>query len=101
MIAEARNVHAGHLTGLEDRHALGDFHWVPVDKHLDRIIGVGEVDSGPSDRSPRRRREIRGGVGLGLGRGGFRSLELRRGDNRSDLEESISRELRSSGSDDP
>lgn len=87
VVAEARDVHAGDLTGLENRHALGDFHRVPIHEHLDGVIRVREVDSSPADRSPRWWREIR--RRFGLGNRGFRSVELRCRDNGPDLEEKI------------
>ncbi len=96
MVAEARDVHAGHLAGLEHRHALGNLHRVPVHEDFDRVVRFREVDSGPGHRGPWRRGRL--GLRLGLGRRG-----LRGGDYGSDLEvgEEIPRELRGGGSHDP
>lgn len=80
MVAKSRNVNAGDLTGLQDRHALGDFDGVSVHENLDRIVGVGEVDSGAAD----------GGTGreLGLGGGGWLgALEVGGGGDHGPVEE--------------
>jgi hypothetical protein len=66
VVAEARDVHAGHLAGLEHRHALGNLHRVPVHEDFDRVVRFREVDSGPGHRGPWRRGRL--GLRLGLGR---------------------------------
>lgn len=63
MIAEPRDVDAGDGAGLQHGHSLGDLNGVAVDEDLDGVVGVGEVDAGPSNGGPR-------GVDLGLGGGG-------------------------------
>ncbi|PON83182.1 hypothetical protein TorRG33x02_210160 [Trema orientale] len=75
MVAEARDIDAGNLAGLEDSEALGNLDRVAIDEDLDSVFGVGEMDSGTGDRGPGR--EIWSGVGLGLGGGRLvRVLEL-------------------------
>ena len=82
VVAESRDIDAGDFAGLKDRHALWDFHGVPIDEHFDRVFRVGEMDSGSGHRgSGRRRRGIWSRVGLWLGLGG-RGLRSR--DNGSD-----------------
>jgi hypothetical protein len=72
MVAKPRDIHAGNLASLEDSHALWDFHRVSIDEHLDRFVRVSEFDSSTGDWGLWWRRGIRGGVRLGLSRGGLR-----------------------------
>lgn len=81
MVTEPRDVDPGDLARLEDRHALGDLHRVPVHEHLDRVLRVRQVDPGAGDGLPGR--ELRGGIGLSLGGGGLGALPLGRGPDRA------------------
>lgn len=64
MVAEARDVDAGDLAGLEDGEALGDLDGESVDRDFDGVIGGREVDAGATDRG---RRRFRCGGGRGFG----------------------------------
>ena len=50
VIAESRDIDVGNFVGLKDRHALWDFHEVPIDEHFDHVFRVGEMDLGSSHR---------------------------------------------------
>ena len=51
MVAKTRNVDAGDLAGLKDRHTLRDFNWISIYEDFGSVFRVGEVDSGPADGS--------------------------------------------------
>lgn len=56
VVAEARDINASDLAGLEHREPLGDPHGVPVDKHLERVLRVArQLDARPAHGLPRRR----------------------------------------------
>ena len=50
VVAESRDIDVGDFAGLKDRHALWDFHEVPIDEHFDHVFRVREMDSGSSHR---------------------------------------------------
>lgn len=78
MVAKTRNVDAGDLAGLKDRHTLRDFNWISIYEDFGSVFRVGEVDSGPADGSSLRKIR-RGRIRLGLGCFGI--LELTSGDD--------------------
>lgn len=77
MVAEARDVDAGDLAGLEHGEPLGDPHRVAVHEHLERVLRVGrKLHAGAANGLPRRR-QLRVGrrhrrAGLRRSRGGGR-----------------------------
>ena len=38
VVVESRDIDAGDFASLKDRHALWDFHGVPIDKHFDHVF---------------------------------------------------------------
>jgi hypothetical protein len=56
MVAEARDVDAGDLAGLEHGEPLGDPHRMAIHEYLERVLRVGrKLHAGASNGLPRRR----------------------------------------------
>lgn len=66
VVAEARDIDAGDLAGLQDSKALGNLDWIAINEDFDSVFRVWEMDPGPAHGAPRRK--IWSGLGLGLGR---------------------------------
>lgn len=83
MVTKSRNVNTSDFTGLQNRHSFGDFDRITINKNLDRIIGVREMNPGTTNRGSRRKIWSR----FRCGGGSFRGLKLRLGDDGAEEEE--------------
>lgn len=90
VVAKPRYVNPSDLAGLQHRHSLWNFDRVPINKHLNCVIRIGEVDSGSPKRSSRR--EIWfcgscgsfGAVAVGCGDDGAKDIGFRCESGRSE-----------------